>query len=475
MENIKYLDDNRTNRVYLVTYSQVDEAKFPTTQSFGAACVAAFGANNVNYFCCGKERHEDRGVHYHVSMLLKSSARWFSAKKYLQENYGATVNFACSPGGMYEGAYGYASKIDLKPFCGSVLKKHPSRDEIVGAHVGASRANNAYRQKRANVNAANAAAAAEASATGNGKKNKSADNRRIDKLDVADFIRRKEIKTEDELVAAAETRREAGDRELARFILNLGATGRKSILSDAWLFQKAVRNVQVANTSRIDLMREYIQTHKCICTTPGQWLTMAIDVLVRNDIDFLDFSNSIYELLVSGRRKDKNILLTGERNCAKTFLLEPLCEVYKDTFNSPAASQFGWLGVKKSKVIFLNDFRYVPVRIKGGNIAWDALLRLLEGAECKLPAPMNSCAEHIVLTREYDMPVFCTTRVPITFYKDDVNEPQTPEHVGENKMMVTRWKTYNLTHVFEEENKVIMDPCGYCFSKFVLYGKPLDS
>ena len=170
-------------------------------------------------------------------------------------------------------------------------------------------------------------------------------------------------------------------------------------------------------------------------------------------------------------QKHKNVMLVGERNTAKTFLLEPLSLVYKNTFNTPAASQFGWLGVEKVQVIFLNGYRWKPIHIKGGSISWDALLRLLEGGNCKLPAPMNSRAEHIELTPENDVPIFCTTRAPIRFFKEDVNEPQTDEHMSENRMMDTRWNIFSLTHIFEEENKVEIKPCAYCFSKLVLFFK----
>ena len=43
-------------------------------------------------------------------------------------------------------------------------------------------------------------------------------------------------------------------------------------------------------------------------------------------------------------------------------------------------------------------------------------------------------------------------------------------------LMVERWinPVLHLTHVFTQENKVECDPCGHCFSRFVLSGKPRD-
>ena len=105
-----------------------------------------------------------------------------------------------------------------------------------------------------------------------------------------------------------------------------------------------------------------------------------------------------------------------------------------------------------------------------GNISWDALLRLLEGLHCTLPAPMNSYADQIKLTAANDIPIFCTGRALLRFYKVDENEPQTPEHAEENRMMDERWKHFRLTHVFEEGDKMEVTPCPYCVCKFVVSG-----
>ena len=429
---------------------------FPTRQSFGRVCVMAFGATNVKYFCCGRERHGDGTFHYHVSILLVSSVRWFSAKKYLSDNHGIIVHFCSTEGGMYAGAYGYVTKTDVEPFVGHVLAKHPNREDI-GKNVGPARANRQYRVTRAEANAA-AASAAE-------KKKAAKPERRMDKLDVAIFIRRGGIKTEEELLAESEKLRESGNRDLQKFVVHMGEKGRNDIIKDAWKIHHSIENVKVANTKRLDLLR---QQTSCVCPDAGLWLALAYDVLEKNGIDRTVFSKAIYNLLEDGRKKHRNLILCGERNTAKTFLLEPLTVVYENYFGSPAASTFGWLGVDKAQIIYLNDFRWTPIHLKGGSISWDALLRLLEGANVKLPAPMNSCAQHIELTPNNDIPIFCTTREPIRFFKDHLNEPQTEEHHSENRMMDTRWNVFKLTHVFEAEDKIDMKPCGLCFKLLVL-------
>ena len=100
------MENNVPHRTFLVTYSQLDYRKFPTRLSFGGAVLAAFSANNVNYFVAAKENHEtsSTGYHHHVAVCIIKPMRWKTAKSYIFENYGATVNFAASSD-MDVGAY----------------------------------------------------------------------------------------------------------------------------------------------------------------------------------------------------------------------------------------------------------------------------------------------------------------------------------------------------------------------------------
>jgi hypothetical protein len=130
---------------------------------------------------------------------------------------------------------------------------------------------------------------------------------------------------------------------------------------------------------------------------------------------------------------------------------------------------WGWVHNILIPVIYLNDYRWMPPSgSKGGDIKWNSFLNLLEGNECKLPAPMNSRSEHVVLKKENDVPVFATSRDVIRYYKNDLNEPQTEEHEEENRMMNARWNVFRLTHVFEADKKIEVKPCARCFSVMVL-------
>ena len=96
-----------------------------------------------------------------------------------------------------------------------------------------------------------------------------------------------------------------------------------------------VRDVEIAKKTRLELVREAASNREnCICEQPGLWLVLAIDVLSKNGIDHMEFSDAVYDLLDGGIQKHKNIILVGERNCAKTFLLEPLSKIFEHISHS---------------------------------------------------------------------------------------------------------------------------------------------
>ena len=147
------MENNVPHRTYLVTYSQLDYRKFLTRWSFGGAVVAAFSANNVNYFVAAKENHEtsSTGYHHHVAVCIIKPMRWKTAKSYIFENYGATVNFATSSD-MDVAAYRCVAKYNKMPFIGNVLKKYPDLEIISTTCNRAILANATFRKNRLQLN-----------------------------------------------------------------------------------------------------------------------------------------------------------------------------------------------------------------------------------------------------------------------------------------------------------------------------------
>ena len=113
-------------------------------------------------------------------------------------------------------------------------------------------------------------------------------------------------------------------------------------------------------------------------------------------------------------------MLHGPADCGKTFLLKPVCSLFPNVFMNPASSSFGWMGVEKSNLIFLNDLRWALRGIQDGNIDWQVFLNLLEGHTVSLPAPMNTNFFHIKVTKL--MPIFAKSIDEVRYWEKIVSE-----------------------------------------------------
>ena len=105
----------------------------------------------------------------------------------------------------------------------------------------------------------------------------------------------------------------------------------------------------------------------------------ALELLEKNRIEHKEFSCALMDVLEKGRGKGRNVFLTGPANYGKTFLLNPLTQIF-DAFCNPATGSFAWVGVEE-EIIFLNDFRW-----EKSILPWTEMLLLLEGRLVHFPA-----------------------------------------------------------------------------------------
>ena len=116
-------------------------------------------------------------------------------------------------------------------------------------------------------------------------------------------------------------------------------------------------------------------------------------------------SSSQWNWEEDGRSKNRNLIITGPANGAKTFMLKSLKLIFSDCiFENPANYTYAWLGSEKSKVFLLNDFR-----LSKDVIPWYDML--LMGEIVKLPAPKNIYSEDIMIST--DVAIFATSKSPI--------------------------------------------------------------
>lgn len=433
---------HRTVRqVYLLTYSQADEDKFPIRASFANAVVNAFQncPAQLQQWVCSMEKHRNGGTHFHMAVKMDRNVRWLQLKNALEEQHGIIVHFSCAHYNYYT-AWRYVTKED-RYFIES--EGHPNL-----RNTGAPRTDAACRRHHnANTDDNTTNAVQQPAQVQRNKK------KRLSAFDVSQIVVEHNIKTRTELLALANEQKEEGKCDLAEFIVNRGPRVVAQVLDTAWELETANETLQRQNKTRLDILQDTLQ-QPCDASCNGRWLHMACQILERNGINREAFTQSIKVLLEKGRGKNRNILIVGPANCGKTFILNPLTKIYK-VFLNPATATFAWVGAELAECIFLNDFRW-----SDQVITWHDFLLMLEGQLVHLPAPKTHYSQDILFDK--DTPIFCTSKVPFVYIKRGVVDDR------ETEMMSVRWRVFTFNYQIAQHEQVEMAPCAHCFAQLIL-------
>ena len=439
MENFVELGSRVVRQVYLITYARADSTLCASREDFARMVIDAFdfgnGQSKLQHWAVCREPHEGGGHHYHMAICLTANKRWGPVKRRLRDG-GINVHFQ-ERGDIvnYVGAYIYVCKSDRE-----VLHSdpHPDLDNVVQ-----------YRT-------ANASAANRRRASG-----KDAPKKKLTNLNVMMMIRSKGIKDETSLLALAEENFEQGHTALMEYIANTPERKYKELIGKVWKIAGSRAALQRQRSTRMEKVWIAVN-QRCIeqCRNETVWLEMAREVLANNHINAYVFAAAVRNLLVNGREKGGNILITGARDCAKTFLLRPLTKIF-NCFTNPSSGTYAFVGIQNKEVAFLNDLRYNTLMLP-----WQDFLNLLEGMEVHIPTPKTHYAEDIEL--ESDIPFFATSIGAIQFNGKSVD----PD--GENAMMATRWHEFKFTHSIPKSDQVKFPPCPRCFAELILMGEDLD-
>ena len=461
------LSENTPRRTYLVTYSQANLEKFPTRESFGKLLENSFNSNGrnskvlVTQWACCREEHTNGGQHYHASIKLSGPKRWLSVKNQIEDNAGIVVHFSDRHDNYYS-AYKYVCKSDQ-----SVLhsKHHPNLKEIGSPQTKNStkayRAACAARKRRSaanetanNVNEPDdsASSSAESSGSSNSKKPK-----RLSNLDVSDFILEHKITSDTQLFAAANSRKQEGQRDLAGYVLSKNPKSLLELINNTWKLKNASDEIERECKSRIEIIKEAVNV-QCVDGCNHDWISCALELLRFNKIHPFVYAAALRELISLGRGKFRNILIVGPTNCGKTFMLKPLEKLFK-VFANPAHDKYAWVGADKSEVILLQDFRWSSELIQ-----WKDLLLLLEGEIVNLPSPKNHFVSDVCMNT--DIPIFATSKCRVEY----IGRFNSRDEM-ETAMMAVRWKVFDFTRQITEEEQKSVPPCPRCFSELVLMGE----
>ena len=445
-------------RQYLVTYQNANLDKFPTMKSFGEMVENEFnrgdGKAKVEYWSCCLEFHKDGTPHYHCAVKLSQPKKWIGVMRNIYRYQGVHVDFS-TQGNFYISAYRY-----LRKFKEANEVEHSSnhpKDLIDSGKLSYSpsvkKANATFQQnsnKRRSLNETNVNVMNDAPPVAKRKKTP------LSNSEVGDFVRSNNIQTLTELSAKAEERREAGQSDVSDFIYKRSIKSIEELISKTWIMTQAREKIRQDQISRMDRVLSSLH-EKCVCRT-NKWLDCALEVLRLNNIPKEQFAGAVKTLLLHGRGKFRNILIYGEENCAKTFILMPLKAIFlgDKLFENPATDKYAWVGAEKAQVMLLNDFRWSKDLIQ-----WHDFLNLLEGNTVRLPAPKNIYSEDIII--KSDVAIFATSISPIS-HRGVFNMTDSTE----TSMMKIRWKTFHFKHKFDLATQKDTTPCANCFANLVL-------
>ena len=440
MEGIRELNRGDVRKVYLVTYARADPNICDDRQDFADKVITAFNfqqgqAYLLHWVVC-KEPHEGGGYHFHMALCLSENKRWGPAKRALGR-LNMIVHFQEREDVFnYVGAYIYVCKNDR-----NVLHSNPHPD-------------------LSNVTQFRTAAASAATRR-NARNGRTPKVAKLTNLNVMQVVRMRGIKDEVELLALAQDNFDQGHTALMEYISNTPARKYKELIKKVWDAKEARMKLRRRETSRMDKIQNALQT-SCIpeCGVDEKWLEMAREVLLNNGVNAYTFAEAVRRLLREGRSKGNNLLITGPKDCAKTFVFRPLTKIF-ECFTNPSSGSYAFVGIQKKEVAFLNDLRYNQVMLP-----WQDFLNLLEGMEQHIPTPKSHYAEDIELLT--DIPFFATSIGPVQF------TGKSSDPAGEDAMMATRWREFKFTHSIPKAQQIRFPPCARCFAELITMGIEFD-
>ena len=439
-------------RTYLITYSQIDVKKFPTRESFADVIVKVFNQttakSKITTYAVCMEPHKDGGDHYHMCIKLSGPRRWKGVKTELLRDYKISVHFSDRHTDYYT-AYKYVTKSDK-----NVVKSegHPDLDAI-GSPV-TKKCMNAYREKSLKRKSTECVKTSEIS-----QSKKSNKTQRFTHYDVTKFIRKNNIRNENQLFCAAKQREEQGMNDLAQFVINVtkNQKSRNDLISAAWKLEDSVAIQERKKTSRMQLLRDTLKT-ECVEGCNAQWLACSKEVISNNGFHPYVFAAALRDLFQQGRGKFRNIILTGPTNCGKTFLFSPLEKIF-NVFVNPSLSKFAWIIADQAEAILLNNLRW-----SSDFISWKDFLLLLEGQTVHLPAPMNHYAQDVCINT--DVPILATSK-DIVKYVGRFNATDDME----TDMMASRWKVFKFYKQIPQSEQRNIPACPHCFAELFFLGE----
>ena len=105
--------------------------------------------------------------------------------------------------------------------------------------------------------------------------------------------------------------------------------------------QNAKATLEREKTSRMQVL-EKSRLSSCVDGCDMEWYICSHYILQKNSINPYVYADAIRDLLIHGRGKSRNVMITGPANCGENFMLKPL-EITYHAFSNPANDKYAWV------------------------------------------------------------------------------------------------------------------------------------
>lgn len=197
------------------------------------------------------------------------------------------------------------------------------------------------------------------------------------------------------------------------------------------------------------------------CTCGGSWALAAEWLLALQHIDSQEFRSLVLRALRNGRAKDHNILICGEPDGGKSFVLKPFSRIFDAFVTRGQNERFPLQGLHHKEICLLQDVRYDSF-----GLSWDDWLRWGEGEDMMVKLPR--CSFEASVPYKGTAPLFATMADLFSF---PIAEARRAGRLveRENVQWRSRWRVimFRLPIPREQRNSTLK-PCCKCCAEWYL-------
>ena len=280
----------------------------------------------------------------------------------------------------------------------------------------------------------------------------------IDEL--ADFIRTKDLRTVKDILACAEATR-LESPALYEAALRFGRLKLDELVSMVWAMHGDPADVEI---DRVAKLQDCAGSAACVCG--GKWHAAAERLCCIQGLDSMKFRACIVRALKWGRRKSINVLIVGEPDGGKSFLLKPLGAIYVSMIRRGQNETFALQGIHGKEIALLQDVRYETF-----GLPWDDWLAWGEGEKLTVRLPRSHFAESKMY--EGTAPIFASMADPFSY---PVHEARKfgRNIAKENRQFESRWAIIPFKQPIPEcERDVTLEACPRCAASWYAEAVPL--